>query len=288
MKTSEQINELAVALAGMQGEMQPAKMNATNPFLKNRYADLAAVIEAVKPHMSKYGLSYVQMPTAPLTGEYGISLTTRLMHKSGQWLEDTFFMPMPAEERGKSTMQVAGSAISYARRYALSAMLGVIADEDGDGNGAPHGQNGQNGGNQQRRPQAPPPAPPAPAPVNGAGRDPMTVKGELLGAALKGSAAPAKENQLKFVRASLSKLVKDDAEKAKAIIRFVFSISSTAELTAGQASALIDWAGANKDNGYTVNPASAQEAERIAAQGSTQAPIEPDWLDEPMDTSAYA
>lgn len=136
MKTSENINELAAALAHVQGAMEPARMNATNPFLKNKYADLGAVIESVRELLSSNGLSYVQMPGTP-PAELGpaIALTTRLMHSSGQWLEDTFIMIIPLDEKGKSIMQVAGSAISYARRYALSAMLGVVADEDTDGNG---------------------------------------------------------------------------------------------------------------------------------------------------------
>lgn len=137
MKTSEQINELATALAAVQGAMEPARMNAINPFLKNKYADLNSVIDSIKHLLAENGLSYVQMPNTPPI-EYGpaIGLTTRLMHSSGQWIEETYTMPMPSEERGKSMMQVAGSAISYARRYALSAMLGIVADEDSDGNGS--------------------------------------------------------------------------------------------------------------------------------------------------------
>lgn len=136
MKTSEQINELAAALATVQGLMEPAKMNAVNPFLKNKYADLGSVIESVKDLLSEHGLSYVQMPaTPPVELHPAIALTTRLMHTSGQWLEDTFVMAIPLDEKGKSVMQIAGSAISYARRYALSAMLGIVADEDNDGNG---------------------------------------------------------------------------------------------------------------------------------------------------------
>lgn len=138
MKTSDSIDQLATALAEVQGQMKPAQMNATNPFLKNKYADLNSVIESVKALLADNGLSYVQMPNTPPI-EYGpaIGLTTRLMHTSGQWLEDTFVMVIPADEKGKSVMQIAGSAISYARRYALSAMLGIVADEDSDGNGDP-------------------------------------------------------------------------------------------------------------------------------------------------------
>lgn len=165
MKTSESINELATALAAVQGAMEPARMNAVNPFLKNKYADLNSVIESVKLLLADNGLSYVQMPNTPPI-EYGpaIGLTTRLMHSSGQWIEETYTMPMPSEERGKSMMQVAGSAISYARRYALSAMLGIVADEDSDGNGQ------QDRGRSTAKPAAPQAKqngngrPPAPAP----------------------------------------------------------------------------------------------------------------------------
>lgn len=133
MNTSSELDQLAAALCAAQANISPARMNAVNPFLKNRYADLSAIIDAVRHELALNDLSYVQMPATPPHGEFGIALTTRLMHSSGQWLEETFFMPMPTDERGKSLMQVAGSAITYARRYALAAMLGVVADEDTDG-----------------------------------------------------------------------------------------------------------------------------------------------------------
>lgn len=137
MKTSEQINELAAALAIVQGKLKPAKMDAVNPFLKNRYADLPSIISACQPLISENGLAYTQMPTTSGGEGFGISITTRLMHKSGQWIEDTFFMPMPPGEKGIIIMQLAGSAITYARRYALASMLGIVADEDTDGNQPP-------------------------------------------------------------------------------------------------------------------------------------------------------
>lgn len=150
-------------------------------------------------------------------------------------------------------------AITSGHKYFLMKLFNIgVGNEDGE-----HDQAEAVGST--RKPPAQPQrqATKAQPAAQGAPRDVMTVKGEILAASLKGSAAPAKENQLKFVRASLGKLVKDDADKAKAVLAFMFGINSTTELTAGQASALIDWAGANKDNGYTVSVASAQEAERI-------------------------
>jgi len=129
MKTSEQINELTNALAKAQGNFSPAKLNAVNPFLKNKYADLGSVIAAVRPALSDNGLSFVQM----VGGKQSLRLKTRIMHTSGQWIEESFPLVVPESERGKSAMQVMGSVITYARRYTLSAMLGIYAGDDVDG-----------------------------------------------------------------------------------------------------------------------------------------------------------
>lgn len=135
MNHSESINELAAALAVAQGHMKPARMNATNPFLKNKYADLGAVMDACRDVLANNGLSFVQMAFTPPMDNFGpaVGVETMLMHKSGQWLSEQFVLPV-GDEKGKSVMQVAGSAISYARRYALASMLGIVADEDTDGN----------------------------------------------------------------------------------------------------------------------------------------------------------
>lgn len=172
MKHSDTINELAAALSLAQGQMRPAKMNATNPFLKNRYADLGAVMDACRDVLTGNGLSFVQMAFTPPLETFGLAVgvETMLMHKSGQWLSEQFVLPV-GDEKGKSIMQVAGSAISYARRYALASMLGIVADEDGDGNGT----------QKQKTTQAPVNRQPAPLPPVKAvppGVDPET--GEVI------------------------------------------------------------------------------------------------------------
>ena len=129
MQHSDGLGELAKALAAVQAEMEPAAFNAINPFLKNRYADLGSVISAAKPHLTKHGLAYSQL----VGGAQGaIEVETILMHASGEWVASSVSLPM-VEEKGKSAAQVAGSIITYLRRYALSAILGVYADEDTDG-----------------------------------------------------------------------------------------------------------------------------------------------------------
>jgi hypothetical protein len=147
MNKSDTIGFLAAALAAAQGELKPAGMNAQNPFLKSKFADLGAVIEAVRPTLAKHNLSFAQFPVND--GER-IGLETILMHSSGEWLSDAVYLPM-GEEKGKSLAQVAGSVITYLRRYALSAVLGAYADEDTDGAQAPR--------TQQAKPQAAPAAP---------------------------------------------------------------------------------------------------------------------------------
>lgn len=128
MNRSPEINELAAALAQAQGVMEGAKKDSDNPFFKSKYADLASTWEACRVALSTFGLSVVQAPE-DCDGN-GIRVTTTLLHSSGQWMESTYTVPV-----SKDDAQGHGSAITYARRYALAAMVGV-APEDDDGNGA--------------------------------------------------------------------------------------------------------------------------------------------------------
>jgi hypothetical protein len=129
MNKSESIKELAAALAKAQAAMPAAKFDATNPFLKNKYASLGAIIEAARAPLAANGLSVAQLPVN--MGE-AIGVTTILMHASGEYIESTLTLPV-GDEKGKSTAQVAGSVITYLRRYALASVLGIYADEDTDG-----------------------------------------------------------------------------------------------------------------------------------------------------------
>ena len=127
MNKSETLGELAKALAKAQGELSNAKKSASNPFFKSKYADLAEVINVVKPVFSKEGLSVTQMPSY----DAGIvSVETLLLHSSGEWISSVISAPV-----SKQDAQGVGSAISYCRRYALSAVAS-IGSEDDDGNSA--------------------------------------------------------------------------------------------------------------------------------------------------------
>ena len=127
MLKSDNINELGSALAKAQGAIEGALKDTANPFFKTKYADLSSVWDACRQQLTVNGLSIVQTPTE---AENGIGVETMLIHASGQWLSNTFTMPV-----SKADAQGVGSAITYARRYALAAMVGV-APEDDDGNAA--------------------------------------------------------------------------------------------------------------------------------------------------------
>ncbi len=128
MMQSVSIAKLADALCKAQASMKPAKKDAENPFFKSNYADLASVWEAVKEPLSTNGLSVAQMP---MPGPEGVvRLRTVMMHTSGEWIGgDLDMKPV------KNDPQSIGSCLTYARRYALSAITGV-ATEDDDANAA--------------------------------------------------------------------------------------------------------------------------------------------------------
>ena len=155
---SEQINELAKALAAAQGELEPAERNATAAIgekgrFSRKYADLTAMIDAVRKVLPKHGLSIAQIV---LPTEGVAHVRTMLMHESGQWLASECRMPYD-NTGSKNAVQSMGSAITYARRYSLSALVGVVADDDDDGEGAC--RRDRDDGREQPRRNAPEPAP---------------------------------------------------------------------------------------------------------------------------------
>lgn len=132
MNKSESIAELAKALCKAQSAMQGASKDKNNPFFKSKYADLSAVIRAVKEPFTDNGLSYVQFPIEE-GGRIGIE--TILMHESGEYLSNSFTVAL-----NKQDAQGAGSAITYCRRYGLQAVAGIPSEDD-DGNTASQSSN---------------------------------------------------------------------------------------------------------------------------------------------------
>ena len=136
---SESIANLAKALSIVQGKLTYAKKDSKNPFFKSNYADLESVWDACRDLLSSNGLAVSQFPGATcieIIGEVPVatmSLTTMFIHESGEWIAQQMSVPV-----NKLDAQGAGSALTYMRRYALAAVVGVVqADDDGNAASSP-------------------------------------------------------------------------------------------------------------------------------------------------------
>jgi hypothetical protein len=127
MEKSETINNLAKALIDFHSRLQKIKKDAKNLFFKSNYASLSNIQDAISGPLAEAGLAYSQMPS----GVNGLS--TILIHaESGEYLMDSFIMPVSKQ----NDPQAVGSAITYAKRYALAGVLGLNIDDDDDANKA--------------------------------------------------------------------------------------------------------------------------------------------------------
>jgi len=134
MKTSESIELISAAIVAMQSESEHANFDSKNPHFKSKYASLAEVIDTVKPVLAKHGLAIVQMPA--FRENVGHVLCTRIIHKSGQWIEDEMRLnPIKDDPQGL------GSSLTYSRRYSIPAICMIASEDDDDGNKASHGPN---------------------------------------------------------------------------------------------------------------------------------------------------
>jgi hypothetical protein len=140
-ESSEKLDKIFTALSKAQGEMSAAKKGAVNPFFKSNYADLASCYEACRPALVANGLSIMHLPM----GEHpNVRVKTVLAHSSGQWILCTVVVkPMKVDPQGT------GSAITYAKRYGLVAIV-ALPESDDDGNAAStpnyHAQRQETGG----------------------------------------------------------------------------------------------------------------------------------------------
>jgi hypothetical protein len=153
MRTSEQINELAEALALAQGEIQDPVRDKENVFYSTKdkkalYAELAKVLKVIRPVFSKHGLAMLQSISSssetvsiqtPVKKDGKsvmedmiapvLTVVTRIVHKSGQWIEDSATIPY----YGSNMAQAFGSASQYLRRYSAQAFAAIAQDDDDDG-----------------------------------------------------------------------------------------------------------------------------------------------------------
>ncbi len=144
MITSDSIANLTLSLSIVQGKMTHAIKDSSNPFFKSKYADLESVWDVCRSLLSENGLAVMQFPGdinfVQLEKENGdiniatkMSLTTIISHKSGEFISQEMSVPVT-----KPDAQGAGSALTYMRRYALAAVVGVVqADDDGNAASSP-------------------------------------------------------------------------------------------------------------------------------------------------------
>jgi hypothetical protein len=129
LQKSDSVTKIAKAVLGVQKDLKPAFKGSNNPYFKSKYADLNACWDAVRDLLQKNDLVLIQMPGTSV--DMRPTLTTLLLHTSGEYLMDEAILLID-----KQNAQGYGSAVTYYRRYGLSAVLGLISDEDDDGNAA--------------------------------------------------------------------------------------------------------------------------------------------------------
>ncbi len=136
MKHSDELKNIAKALAKFQADIKDPARDKDNPYFKSKYVALDGLLDAVRPVLATNGLSFIQ---SPVSNGQDMGVTTLLMHDSGEWIESDPFVLHAV----KNDPQAGGSAITYARRYSLSAVLGVAWDDDDDANIATKGPRGR-------------------------------------------------------------------------------------------------------------------------------------------------
>ena len=152
METSENVKELAEALAKAQAELSPVQFDSYNKYYSSKYASLSAVIAEVRKVLPQHGLSIVQTPTSHMEfGIFYVGVETMLIHDSGEWIKSTVSVPVVATElievftrrfnkdgdayyASPNILQEAGKIITYLRRYGIVSILMLSAEEDLDGN----------------------------------------------------------------------------------------------------------------------------------------------------------
>jgi hypothetical protein len=200
VEQSASVSKLFAALVAAQAEMRNPPKDSVNPHFKSRFADLATVLDTVKPVLAKHKLGVVQLPTE--VEGVGPAMSTMLIHESGEFVRSTIGL-----RPGKQDPQGIGAALTYARRYGLQAVLGITADDDDDGNHSSHASRPA----QQRQQAAPPQQKPHPQADKPKPPPPASVR--ELWERVSNSPAPQTGDELvKWVRsldASLGRLVPD-------------------------------------------------------------------------------
>jgi len=250
MNKSEQINELAGALARVQAQLGSAPFDAVNPFYKSKYATLGSVIDVAKV-MHSEGLSYMQPPVSD--GHY-VGIDNILMHESGQWISDRIMVMLPDDS--KNIVQEAGKIITYLRRYGLASMLGIYSDEDTDGN-SPN-QQGHISKPSQAVKTAPQPSKPVTKETGERPYKPETLKSRI--AEIAEVMGEANDKQMQLLAATLGEYFGDDDLRHDAQ-EYLFGNRSLKEVNRKVINAGLKWLNLTRDSGggYVIGEMAKKE-----------------------------
>ncbi len=130
MTSSETIGAIAPALIKAQSQMQGISKEGKNPAFKSKYVTLDSILDTLRPILTSNGLMLTQGSQQPETMQ-SVTVESRIIHTSGEWISTTVTIPVT-----KPDAHGLGSALTYGRRYSVSALLAISADEDDDANGA--------------------------------------------------------------------------------------------------------------------------------------------------------
>lgn len=145
MRTSETIGKISAAFVAAQSDMNGLRKDGKNPFFSSNYITLDSILEYVRPILTHHGIALLQTNSGVIQNHdadiIGLTVTTRLQHASGEWIENDVSLPViPRVDRSGKALpldpQSLGSGLTYGRRYALTALLGIGAEVDDDGNAA--------------------------------------------------------------------------------------------------------------------------------------------------------
>ena len=243
MNKSEQINELASALAKVQAVLQPAGFDAVNPFYKSKYATLGSVIDVAKV-MHSEGLSYMQPPVSD--GHY-VGIDNILMHESGQWISDRIMVMLPDDS--KNMVQEAGKIITYLRRYGLASMFGIYSDEDTDGNNPPP----------ISKPSQPVKTPQKPSQSDSArpyAPDELKVRIAEIGEDMR----PASAKQTSLLASKLGEQLPDEGLRHQ-VQKFLFGAESLNDCPPNLVNAGLKWI--NLDESYQMSSVAVEELQSV-------------------------
>lgn len=243
MNSSESLDKLAQALVKAQEDMPAIPMDGLNPYFKSKYATLGNVIATTRPILAKYGLAVTQMVTSDGEG-LAVGVNTVLVHESGQWIESSVKMKLGFE---KNAGQEAGALISYLRRYALSAILNVYADEDVDGNQPSQNQKPQN----KQEKQSPKVSEERPY-------SPEVLKEKLQ--VMTQHVNPASDKQRKFLAILLGQEIADNDIRHDAQ-EYLFGARSLNDVDGKMVNAALKWLSPEPDSGgaYVVSELAKKE-----------------------------